>query len=74
MKSPVATFVDYVALAYHEAPDELLQRLAFEQLHRDECSAINFIDLVNHADIRMVQSRRGPCLAPKSLQRLRVIR
>ena len=39
--------------------ESLPQRLAREQLHRDEGLAVGLVDVVNRADMRMVQRRRG---------------
>jgi hypothetical protein len=45
------------------------ERLAFEQLHRDEQLAGILADLVNLADVRMVDARRRTGLAPEPLAR-----
>ncbi len=50
-------------------PDPQLERLPFEQLHGDEIAAIGLPDLVDGADIRMVQSRRRAGFTLKALQR-----
>ena len=45
----------------------LLERLAVEQLHHQECVSIPGIpDVVNRADIRVLQRRDGPRLALKA--------
>jgi len=36
--------------------DAVLQRAAFEQLHGDKRPALEFADIVNRADIRMIES------------------
>ena len=51
------------------AADALLQVLAFEQLHHQERLALILFNLVDGADIRMVQQRGGAGLALKTLQR-----
>ena len=51
----------------------MLQRHAIEKLHGDERMPILLADLVNRADVGMVQRRRRPRLAPEPLQRLRVV-
>jgi hypothetical protein len=38
------------------APEHLIERLAFEQLHGDEKRAAVFADLVDLADVRMVDA------------------
>jgi hypothetical protein len=50
--------------------DLLIQRLAFEQLHGHELLAVVVADLVNGADVAMVQGRSSSCFALKSLERL----
>ena len=56
------------------APDTMLERLPFEMFHHDEEPAILLPDLVNRADVRVIQRRRGACLPLKSLQRIRIAR
>ena len=53
--------------------DAVLERLALEQLHGDERPALEFSDVVNRADVRMIERRRGARLAAKPLDRLRVL-
>ena len=45
------------------------QHLALQQLHRDEELAVVFADLVDLADVRMVDAGRGARLAPEALAR-----
>ena len=45
------------------------ERLAFEELHRDEQPAAVLADLVDLADVRMIDARRGARLAPQPLPR-----
>ena len=54
------------------APEPLLQRLALEQLHRDEVPAFMLVDVVDCADVRVIQRRGGPRLALEPLQRVAV--
>ncbi len=54
--------------------DAMLQRLPLEQLHGDERPALEFADVINRANIRMIQSRSSPRLAAESLDGLRVLR
>ncbi len=54
----------------------MLERLAFQQLHDDEGlpSVLDaFVDIVDRADVRMIQSRGGACFTPEPLQRLNVL-
>ena len=54
-------------------PDEVLKRGALEKLHRDERPAIVFADLVNGADVRVIQGRCSPGLKTKPLERARFL-
>jgi hypothetical protein len=54
------------------AGNPVLQRAPFEQLHRDEPRLVVLADVVNRADIRMVQRGRCARFALKALQCLRV--
>ena len=51
-----------------------LQRLALEQLHHDERPPVVLADVVDRADVRVVQGGRRPRLALEALERLRVLR
>ena len=53
---------------YRVAVDAMLQGLAFEKLHGDEMPAIRLPNLVNRADIGMVQCRRSTGFPLKTLQ------
>jgi len=46
----------------------LLEGLPFEQLHGDERLAFVFINVVDGADVGMIQRRRGARLALEALQ------
>ena len=48
--------------------------LPFERLHDDEIPAIVLVDVVDGADMRMVESGGGSRLAPESLERNRIAR
>ena len=50
----------------------LLQRGALQILHGDEGAALLFADVMNRANVGMIQRRRGPGLALKTVQRLGV--
>ncbi len=54
-------------------PDELLEGLSFQQLHGDKVAAIGLPDLIDSADIRMIQGRGGPGFTLKTLQRRSVL-
>src|SRR5437667_3309504 len=54
------------------ARDALLQRLALQQFHHDVGLAILLANLMNCADVGMVQRRRGPRLTLESFQCLPV--
>ena len=56
------------------APDTMLERLPLEMLHHNEVPAILLPDLVNRADVRVIQRRRGACFPLKSLQRIWIAR
>ena len=64
--------VDEHIHAQRPARDAILQRHALHQFHRDERDALVLVDVVNRADIRMVQRRGSARLALKSLERSRV--
>ena len=53
--------------------DQVLQRLAVKELHGDEALALLLPDLVDGADIGVVQGRGGLGLAPEAFQCLRVL-
>ena len=55
--------------AQRPAPQPLRERLALEQLHRDEQLAAVLADLVDLADVRMIDARRRAGLAPEALAR-----
>ena len=52
--------------------DAVLQRGAFQQLHGDEVLVALAADVVDRADVRMVEGGSGPRFALETLQRLRV--
>ena len=47
------------------AIDQVTKRLSLQQFHRDESSAINFIDFVDRADVRMIQRGSRTGFAPE---------
>ena len=52
--------------------DALLEGLAFEQFHRDEGLAFGLVDIVDGADVRMIERGSRLRLALESLQRMPV--
>ena len=48
--------------------NELAHVLAFNELHRDEVNTVNFVEIVNGADVWMVQRRRELCFSFKSFE------
>ena len=50
--------------------EPVLQRRALQILHDDERSPVLLADVVDGADVRMVQRRRGPRFARETAQRL----
>ena len=53
--------------------DHMLQRHALQEFHGDERSATLLADVVNRADVRMIQRRCGLGFTPEAFQRLRVV-
>ena len=51
------------------ARQPLFQSLSLQQLHHDERLLFAFVDVVDRADVRMIQSRDGLCLPAKPLER-----
>ncbi len=54
------------------AYDAVLQSHALQKFHDDEGFAVLFADVVNCADVGMVQCRSCPGLTPKSFQCLAI--
>jgi hypothetical protein len=54
--------------------DPVLERLALQQFHGDKRPAFELADVVNRADIRMVERRGCARFAMKPLDRLRIMR
>ena len=52
--------------------DALLQRLAIEQFHHHELLALMIADVVERADVRVVQARDHPCFAQEALHDLAI--
>ena len=51
---------------YGPAGNVVLQRLAFQILHCDECFSIFFTDVVNGADVVVIQRGSGLCFPLES--------
>ena len=52
--------------------DDVLQRFTVQELHGDECLTVLLANVVDRADVRMVERGRGLRFALKAGQRLRV--
>jgi hypothetical protein len=52
--------------------DASRERPSLQELHHDERVAILLADLMNRADVRMVQRGGGACFGLESFQRLRM--
>src|SRR5271157_685767 len=59
---------------HRAAGDQVLERGAVEELHDEEGAALFLADVVNRADIGMIERRCRLGLAAKTLQRLAVLR
>lgn len=60
---------------FHRAPrDQMLQRGPVKEFHHQERLAALFADVINRADVGMIQRRRGLGLTPKPFLRLPVFR
>src|SRR5208337_3396893 len=53
--------------------DAVLQRSAIQELHGNEWLSLGLADLIDGADVRMIQRRCGTGLAAEAFQRLRVL-
>ena len=53
--------------------DAMLQRRPVEELHDEERAAVLLADVVDGADVGVIQRRRGPRLAAESGQRLGIV-
>ena len=56
------------------AGHQLLQRLPLQQLHDDELPVVVLADVVNGADVRMIQGRGGAGLTLETIDRMRMLR
>src|SRR5215471_11703692 len=60
--------VQRIVKAHRTAVDALLEGLTFQILHDDERTAIVFTDIVNRADLWMIQRRRRTGLDPEPFE------
>ena len=66
--------LDHPVHRHRLAADRVLERLPLEQLHSDERRAVVLADLVDGADVGVVERRRRARLAQEALERRRVLR
>src|SRR5262249_17480268 len=66
------TDIEYFSGAKRPAVDALFERLAVEIFHHDKRPSFVLADIVNGADLRMIQGRSSSRLDSKSLERLRI--
>ena len=55
------------------AIDYMAEGLPLQEFHSDECSPLDFVNLIDRADVRVVECRRCSCFASESLQRMRIV-
>ena len=61
-------------IRWESAPfDALLEGFTLEQFHHQKKSSLVFLNLVNGADVGVIQRGSGTCFAAEALQRLRVL-
>ena len=53
--------------------DSMLERLSFQELHHDELLALELADVVDRADVRMIQGRSSPRFPLKAFDRVTVL-
>ena len=53
--------------------NQMLERVSFQQFHRDEGSLLALVNFIDRADVGMVKSRRGTGLATKTLECLGIV-
>ena len=74
LEAPSHGQVEQTRHVQRPAVDHAVERRAVEQLHGDEVCAVVLVDLVDRADVRMIQGRGGARLAEEALERLRIVR
>ena len=65
--------VDHLIDAERPVIDSMIERVPFEQLHRDEWRALELVDLVDRADIRMIERRCRARFAHEALEHLPIL-
>jgi len=50
------------------APDTVLKRYAIQELHDYESKTVLFADVVNRADVRMIECGGGFCFPPEAFE------
>ena len=69
LHSQVQDFLDIERLAVNQ----MLERLSLQQLHGDEVLAVRFINLVNRADVRMIERGGSEGFALESFAGSRIV-
>jgi hypothetical protein len=64
----------HLSHVHRPAVDSRLQGLSIEKFHDDKRPAVVLSDVVNRADLRMVECRCGASFDTESLERLRILR
>jgi len=70
LDTPIQHLLDHKRLA----TDAVLQCLAFEKLHGDERDPVRFANVINGANVRMVQGRSCLRLSPKTRYCMQIFR
>src|SRR6516225_293037 len=68
------SYLEHLFQFHWPTSDGVFQGFAFQKFHSDESSAVFFADVMNGADVRMVQRRSCLCLSLKPGQRVWVLR
>ncbi len=64
--------IEHQADVDRSAADAMFQRLAFQQFHGDERLPVRLADIVDGADVRVIESGRSAGFSLKAVQRLTV--
>src|SRR5207249_4071358 len=72
LRAEIEQLPEFHSLVVGPAVDPVLERLAFQQLHGDEVASAVFSNLVDRADIWVVQSGGGASFALKTVERERI--
>src|SRR5215469_5285388 len=65
--------VDYCVDFHRFAGDLMPEGLPLKKFHRDEGSPLGFVDLIDRADVWVIQRRRSSRFLPEAVERLRVV-